>query len=78
MAYIKWLNLQLFADGGDGGGGDGAATGETSTADAGQNRLLELGVPADKIRKRASKSTPTLPEGAVRKTTQQAAAATTE
>lgn len=78
MAYIKWLNLQLFADGGDGGGGEGAATGETSTADAGQNRLLELGVPAEKIRKRASKAAPTLPEGAVRKAPQQAAAAATE
>lgn len=78
MAYYKWLNLQLFADGGDGGGGEGAATGETSAADAGQNRLLELGVPAEKIRKRASKSTPTLPEGAVKKAPQQAAAAATE
>lgn len=76
MDYIKWLNLQLFADGGD-GGGDGAATGETNAADAGQSRLLELGVPADKIRKsRAQKSTPAVPEGAVRKTAQQAAAAT--
>ena len=78
MAYFKWLNLQLFADGGDGGGGEGAATGEASAADAGQNRLLELGVPAEKIRKRANKSTPTLPEGAVKKAPQQAAAATTE
>lgn len=39
--------LQLFAEG---EGGDGAATG-VNTADAGQQRLLELGVPADKIRK---------------------------
>lgn len=78
MAYIKWLNLQLFADGGDGGGsGEGAATGDTGTADAGQNRLLELGVPADKIRKRAKKAAPALPDGAVRKVEQQAAAATT-
>ena len=47
----KWLNLQLFAGEGAGdGGGEGAATGETS-ADAGHQRLLELGVPADKIRK---------------------------
>ena len=76
MIYIKWLDLQLFADGGD-GGGDGAATGETNAADAGQSRLLELGVPADKIRKsRASKAAPTLPEGAVRKAPQQVAAAT--
>ena len=47
----KWLNLQLFAGEGAGdGGGEGAATGATS-ADAGHQRLLELGVPADKIRK---------------------------
>ena len=75
MIYIKGLNLQLFADGGD-GGGDGAATTGVEAADAGQNRLLELGVPAEKIRKRASKAAPTLPEGAVRKAPQQVAAAT--
>ena len=47
----KWLNLQLFAGEGAGnGGGEGAATGE-SAVDPGQQRLLELGVPADKIRK---------------------------
>ena len=79
MAYIKWLNLQLFAEGGDGGGGEGAATtGDNNAADAGQNRLLELGVPADKIRKRANKAALTLPEGAVRKAPQQDAAASTE
>ena len=51
MKDNKWLNLQLFAGEGAGdGGGEGAATGENS-ADAGQQRLLELGVPADKIRK---------------------------
>jgi hypothetical protein len=45
------LDLQLFAGEGAGdGGADGAATGETN-ADAGHQRLLELGVPADKIRK---------------------------
>lgn len=49
MKFYKWLNLQLFAGEGD-GGGDGAATGE-SAVDPGQQRLLELGVPADKIRK---------------------------
>ena len=57
----KWLNLQLFAGEGAGdGGGEGAATGDNS-ADAGHQRLLELGVPADKIRKnRAYKlNTPT-------------------
>lgn len=51
MFKKKWLNLQLFAGEGAGdGGGEGAATGE-SAVDPGQQRLLELGVPADKIRK---------------------------
>lgn len=51
MKFDKWLNLQLFAGEGAGdGGGEGAATGE-SAVDPGQQRLLELGVPADKIRK---------------------------
>ena len=66
MFKNKWLDLQLFAGEGAGdGGGEGAATGE-SAVDPGQQRLLELGVPADKIRKRANRSTPKLPEGAVR------------
>lgn len=56
MAKNKWFWLQLFAGEGAGasaggeGGGDGAVSGENS-ADAGHQRLLELGVPADKIRK---------------------------
>ena len=52
MANIKWFLLQLFADGASGGdgGGEGAAAGETA-ADAGQQRLKELGVPESKIRK---------------------------
>lgn len=67
MSNKYWLNLQLFAGEGAGdGGGEGAASGE-SAVDAGQQRLLELGVPADKIRKRAQKSAVKLPEGAVRK-----------
>lgn len=84
MSKDKWLNLQLFAGEGAGdGGGEGAATGDNS-ADAGHQRLLELGVPADKIRKRAQKSATKLPVGAVRtapqaepqqKTSEQAAAA---
>ena len=49
MKNDKWLNLQLFAGEGS-SGGEGAATGETAV-DPGQQRLLELGVPADKIRK---------------------------
>lgn len=51
MFYKKWLNLQLFAGEGTGdGGGEAAVTGENN-ADAGHQRLLELGVPEDKIRK---------------------------
>ena len=57
MKNEKWLNLQLFAGEGAGatggeGGGEGAATGDNATVDAGQ-RLRELGVPEDKIRRRA-------------------------
>ena len=79
----KWLNLQLFAGEGAGdGGGEGAATGENAV-DAGQQRLRELGVPEDKIRKRAQKSAAKVPVGAARtapkqeqqQTTEQAAAA---
>jgi len=51
MFKDKWLNLQLFAGEGAGdGGGEAAATGDASAV-AGHQRLLELGVPADKIRK---------------------------
>lgn len=57
MLNMKWRILQLFAGEGAGGsgaaaGGEGAAaaTGD-NTADAGQQRLRELGVPEDKIRK---------------------------
>ena len=56
MTNEKWLNLQLFAgegaSAGGEGGGEGANTGDNATADAGQ-RLRELGVPEDKIRRRA-------------------------
>lgn len=60
MKNEKWLDLQLFAGEGAGGegGGEGAATGETGAVDPGQQRLLELGVPADKIRTRAKKAAP--------------------
>ena len=51
MTLFKWLNLQLFAGEGAGdGGGEGAATG-VEAADPGRQKLLELGVPADKLRK---------------------------
>lgn len=78
MYNHKWLDLQLFADGD--GGGEGAATG-VEAVDPGQQRLLELGVPADKIRNRAKKSPAKVPEGAVsspadeQKTEEQVAAA---
>ncbi len=62
MFHDLWLNLQLFAGEGAGdGGAEGAATGENAV-DPGQQRLLELGVPADKIRKnRAYKPKATAP-----------------
>lgn len=53
MTKFKWLNLQLFSGEGTGEGGEGnATTGDNATVDAGQ-RLRELGVPEDKIRRRA-------------------------
>lgn len=69
----KWQLLQLFAGEGAGSsgasGGDGtaapAATGEGS-ADAGHQRLRELGVPENKIRKPRAKQASPLPEGAFR------------
>ena len=64
MKEIKKLNLQLFAGEGTGGEGGGEGTsGENATA-AAEQRLRELGVPEDKIRKRASKvasKMPTIP-----------------
>ena len=64
MEKFKWLDLQLFAGEGTGeGGGEGAATGENSEA-AAQQRLRELGVPEDKIRKRARKLSATPPTDA--------------
>lgn len=62
MKNKKWLNLQLFA--GEGGAGSGAAPGGEGGGEAasGENasvaaeqRLRELGVPEDKIRRRAKK-----------------------
>ncbi|MGM9642340.1 MAG: hypothetical protein ACI3XI_03925 [Eubacteriales bacterium] len=56
MNELFKLNLQFFAGEGAGtggeGGGEGATTGDNATVDAGQ-RLRELGVPEDKIRRRA-------------------------
>ena len=61
MKSLFRLNLQFFADGGAAAGtaaassegGSTANTGENATA-AAEQRLRELGVPEDKIRKRAS------------------------
>jgi hypothetical protein len=72
MAKNKWFWLQLFAGEGAGasaggeGGGDGAVTGENDGVAAEHQRLLELGVPEEKLRKRAKRASAKLPEGAVR------------
>lgn len=68
MAKFKWFLLQLFADGGSGGegGGEGTAAGDTA-ADAGQQRLRELGVPENKIRKNRAYKLGNAPTEAVRK-----------
>ena len=71
MAKNKWFWLQLFAGEGAGasaggeGGGDGAVSGDSGLA-AEDQRLLELGVPEEKLRKRAKRASAKLPEGAVR------------
>lgn len=57
MEKLFWIDLQLFADGegsGDGSGSAGESAPGVDAAAAGQQRLLELGVPADKIRRKAS------------------------
>lgn len=51
---FKRLNLQLFAEGGEGGAG-AAAPGE-NVPDAGETRLRELGVPESVLAKRAKRS----------------------
>lgn len=66
----KWLKLQLFADGGDGGGGE-AASGETAPV-AEETRLRELGVPESVLEKRAKRAKPS----AARPVAQQAPAQT--
>lgn len=64
----KMRLLQLFAGEGTPGEGGATAAGETggTSADAGHQRLRELGVPEDRIRKHRKKQPVTLPEGAVR------------
>ena len=63
MEKLLRLNLQLFAGEGASGTGEGggqATTGENATV-AAEQRLRELGVPEDKIRKRASKVASNMP-----------------
>ena len=72
MTHNKWFLLQLFAGEGAGasdgeGGGEGAVSGDNGLA-AGDQRLLELGVPEEKLRRRAKRANAKLPEGAVRTT----------
>lgn len=56
MEKIKRLNLQLFAEGGE-GGGDGAATGaETANTGDADQRLRELGVPDNVLARRAKRN----------------------
>ena len=77
MHKNKWFWLQLFAGEGGGaaggtgasggeGGGDGAVSGVSDGVDAEHQRLRELGVPEEKLRKRAQRASAKLPEGAVR------------
>ena len=77
MAKNKWFWLQLFAGEGGGaaggtgaaggeGGGDGAVAGVNDGVAAEHQRLLELGVPEEKLRKRANRVSAKLPDGAVR------------
>lgn len=80
MKKAKWLDLQLF--GGEGGGAasggasassGGEAMGGTAetggnAADAEQQRLRELGVPEDKLKRRAQRNASRRPETAFRNT----------
>lgn len=77
MAKTKWFWLQLFAGEGGGaaggtgasggeGGGEGTVSGVNDGVAAEHQRLLELGVPEEKLRKRAKRASAKLPEGAVR------------
>jgi hypothetical protein len=79
MLKNKWFLLQLFAGEGGGaggsagagasggeGGGEGAVSGVNDGLAAEDQRLRELGVPEEKLRKRAQRAKAKLPEGAVR------------
>ena len=63
MKETKRLNLQLFAEGE--GGGEAAPSGENASV-AAEQRLRELGVPEDKIRKRANKAAVKAPDTAAK------------
>jgi hypothetical protein len=66
MDNYTWLDLQLFAGEGTGeGGGEGAAETGVNSEDAAQQRLRELGVPEDKIRRRAKGKPSAIPPAAV-------------
>lgn len=49
MSEYNFGLLKLFGEGGEGGQSGEGADSSTQSADAGQKRLLELGVPADKL-----------------------------
>ena len=75
MTHNKWFFLQLFGGEGGAGGAAGASGGEgggegTTTGvegvDPGHQRLLELGVPEEKLKRRAKRAQAKLPDGAVR------------
>ena len=75
MRHSKWSLLQLFGGEGGAGGSAGASSGEgggegsvsgVESVDPGHQRLLELGVPEEKLKRRAKRAAAKLPEGAVR------------
>ena len=78
MAKNNWFWLQLFAgEGASGGaaggeGGEGGAVAGVNGVAAEHQRLRELGVPEEKLRKRAQRQAAKLPEGAVRTAPKQA------
>ena len=66
MTNTKWLNLQLFGgEGASGASGAGEGGGEATSGDnataAAEQRLRELGVPENLVRKRASKVASKMP-----------------
>lgn len=79
MQKNKWMMLQLFAEGGEGATGDsGASAVENNGADDGHQRLMELGVPEEKLRKRAYKLPKTPVSEPVNKQEEQVASAETK